>query len=283
MSAKIIDGKLISKQVLESVAQDFKNLKQKNIVPGLAVVLVGNDPASVLYVEKKQQACKNLGFFSVKISLAENVSEKELLNEIEKLNNDKKIHGILVQLPLPKHVNTEKIIEAISPKKDVDGFTSQNLGKIALGLEKDALVSCTPKGVIKLIESTGTEIKGKNVTVVGKSITVGKPLSLLLLNRNATLTVCDKFTKNLKQKCLNADILISATGKAELITKEMVKPEAVVLDVGTKKIGNKVVGDVVFEDVKEKASFITPVPGGVGPMTVACLMENTLLAAKNSL
>lgn len=277
MSAKLIDGNKLSEKVLSEVKKEVFALAKKGIVPGLAVVLVGEGPASKLYVSLKNRRAKEAGIYSEQISFPENVSEKELIKKIEELNKNKKIHGILVQLPLPKHIDEKKVIEKILPEKDVDGFTSVNFGKLMQG--EEFFVPCTPKGIVKLIESTGTEISGKNCVVVGRSITVGKPVSLMMLNRNATVSICHSKTKNLAEHTKNADILIVAVGKPDLISKSMVKKGAVVIDAGINEVNGKTVGDV-SEDVKEVASYITPVPGGVGPMTVACLMENTVLVAK---
>lgn len=276
LSAQLIDGKKQSSEILSKVKKEISSLQKR---PVLAVILVGENPASKLYIEKKQQACAEVGIESKLFSFPENVAEQELLEKIQGLNDDSSVSGILVQLPLPENINRNNVLQSIAPSKDVDGFTAENLGKLALGIEE--MVSCTAMGIIKLIESTSTKLEGKNVCVVNHSIVVGRPLAQLLLNRNATVAVCHKFTKNLSEFTKNADVLISATGVAGLIKKGMVKEGAVVIDAGIARNGDTVVGDIDFNAVKEIASFITPVPGGVGPMTVACLMENTLKAAKN--
>jgi len=278
MTAKIIDGKKIAFELVESLKPRVVALKEKGIQPCLAVVLVGENSASKLYVSKKQKSCELLGIKSLLIEKPENVSEKEILQEIEKLNSDSAVHGVLVQLPLPEEIDYVKVIEAIDPKKDVDGFTSKNMGKLVLGKEK--LASCTPKGVIKLIESTGKKLGGVEVCIIGHGIAVGLPLSIMLLNRNATVTVCDKYTQFLGQKSSQCDILVSCAGVPNLLRAKMVKEGAIVIDVGINHVNGKLCGDAAFDEVKEKASFITPVPGGVGPMTVACLMENTIIVAE---
>ncbi|MAG22174.1 MAG: bifunctional methylenetetrahydrofolate dehydrogenase/methenyltetrahydrofolate cyclohydrolase [Candidatus Diapherotrites archaeon] len=275
MPAKLIDGKAIAEQVLSKVKAVTAKLQKK---PTLAVVLVGDNNASELYVRKKQEACEKVGINSKLVSSCGTVSEEDILKQIEELNNDSAVNGILVQLPLPKQVDRNKVLEAISPAKDVDGFTAENLGKLALGIEE--FVSCTASGIVKLIESTGTNLEGKNVCVVNHSIVVGRPLVQLLLNRNATVSVCHKFTKNLSEFTKNADVVVTAAGVPNLIKGDMIKQGAIVIDAGIIRDDKKLVGDIDFDSVKEIASHITPVPGGVGPMTVACLIENTLKAAK---
>lgn len=267
-----IDGKQIAKEIKEKIKQEIENYEKK---PGLAVILVGEDPASQVYVRNKEKACEKIGYYSEKIVLSKDTSEKDLLDLVEKLNNDEKIHGILVQLPLPSHMDADKVIATINPKKDVDGFHAINIGNLLIG--KDTIVSCTPKGIIELIKSTGIEISGKEAVVVGRSNIVGKPVAVLLLQNNATVTICHSRTKNLKEHCQRADILVAAIGRPNFITEEMVKQGAVVIDVGINRLDDgKLAGDVDYESVKEKVSFITPVPGGVGPMTIAMLMQNTL-------
>jgi methylenetetrahydrofolate dehydrogenase (NADP+) / methenyltetrahydrofolate cyclohydrolase len=267
-----IDGKQIAKEIKEKIKQEVANLNTK---PGLAVILVGEDPASEVYVRNKEKACQAIGYYSEKIVLPKETTEKELLDLVEKLNNNNEIHGILVQLPLPKHIDSDKVIATINPKKDVDGFHAINIGNLLIG--KDTIVSCTPKGIIELIKSTGIDISGKEAVVVGRSNIVGKPVSVLLLQNNATVTICHSRTKDLKSHCLNADILVAAIGRPKFITEDMVKQGAVIIDVGINRLEDgKLVGDVDYENVKEKASHITPVPGGVGPMTIAMLMQNTL-------
>ena len=248
-------------------------------MPGLAVVIVGNDPASRVYVNSKKKACDEIGYYSVEYALDESTTEDELLALVEKLNSDDKIDGILVQLPLPKHINEEKIINAITPEKDVDAFHPVNVGKIMIG--NFDFLPCTPAGVMELIDEAGIDLTGKNCVVVGRSNIVGKPQAMLLLHRNATVTICHSKTVNLKEICLTADVLVVAVGRAEMITGDYVKEGAVVIDVGMNRLENKkLVGDVEFESAEKKASYITPVPGGVGPMTIATLMKNTLTAAK---
>ncbi|CAN5494827.1 bifunctional methylenetetrahydrofolate dehydrogenase/methenyltetrahydrofolate cyclohydrolase FolD [soil metagenome] len=290
MSEKIIDGKKISLEILEEVKNEAMLLKEKNIVPGLAFILVGEDPASKVYVSSKAKACEAAGFYSVTERLEENVSENELIELIDKFNKDNKIHGILVQLPLPKGIDENKIIQAIDPAKDVDGFHPVNLGKLVAGLK--GFIPCTPAGIVELIKRTGIETSGKNVTVIGRSNIVGKPAANLFLQKdiNSTVTVCHSGTKNLNEFTQKADILIAAIGKADFVKKEMIKEGCTIIDVGinrvedkTKKSGYRITGDVDFQDCIDKCSHITPVPGGVGPMTIAMLMRNTLESAKNLL
>ncbi len=276
MPAKLIDGKGIAAKVLEAAKSRVSGLSFK---PVLAVVLVGEDPASKLYVQKKQDACENVGIESKLVSFPETISQQDLIAKIEALNSDESVNGILVQLPLPKGLDRNAVLETVSPSKDVDGFTAENLGLLALGVEE--MVSCTPKGIIKLIESTGTDLKGKNCCIVNHSIVVGRPLAQLFLNRNATVSIIHQFTKDLSEFTKNADVVITAAGVSDLIKADMVKDGAIVIDAGIARKNGKLVGDVDFEAVKEVASFITPVPGGVGPMTVACLIDNTIVAAEN--
>ena len=273
MPAKIIDGNKIAKSILEDIKNKVKNMKEK---PGLALVMVGSNPASEVYVNFKEKDSKEAGFYCERYNLDEKTSEMDLISLLNQLNNNSKIHGVLVQLPLPKQIDEKLITDSILPKKDVDGFTTVNLG--SLMSEKTILAPATAIAVIQLIESTGTKIEGKNVVVVGRSNIVGKPVAMMLLEKNATVTVCHSKTKNMQEYTKKADILIVAVGKPNLIKKEMVKEGAVVIDVGINRMGNKLIGDVDFESVKEVAGFITPVPGGVGPMTRAMLMENTLKA-----
>lgn len=289
MSAKIIDGKEIAAQVRREVAEKTAALKEKGTTPCLAVILVGENPASVSYVTGKQKALAEAGMADRSMHLPESTTEEELLEIISKLNNDKTVHGILVQLPLPKHINEEKIILAISPEKDVDGFHPVNVGNLVIG--KKCFLPCTPHGIIVLLQKMNIETSGKHAVVIGRSNIVGKPVSLLLARKetNCTVTICHTGTKNMPEITRQADIVIAAAGKPHTLTKEMIKPGAVVIDVGvnripdpTKKSGFRLVGDCDFEDLKETAGFITPVPGGVGPMTIAMLMQNTLEAAENS-
>lgn len=272
----IIDGKAVSLAVKERVRDE---IAEKNLKIGLAVVIVGNNQASRVYVNNKKKACEFCGIISYEYALPEETTEKELLELVETLNGDANINGILVQLPLPKQIDEKKIIEHISPSKDVDAFHAVNVGKIMIG--DYAFLPCTPAGVMELIHSTETEISGKECVVIGRSNIVGKPMAMLLLHENATVTVCHSRTKNLPEVCRRADILVSAVGKANFVTPDMVKEGAVVIDVGmNRNEEGKLCGDVDFEKVKDKCSFITPVPGGVGPMTIAMLMENTLRAKK---
>jgi methylenetetrahydrofolate dehydrogenase (NADP+) / methenyltetrahydrofolate cyclohydrolase len=281
MSAKILDGKKIALEIKEELRLEIKKLKEKGIVPGLAVILVGSDPASKIYVASKKKACEEVGINSKVLEMSENTTQQELEVTIEKLNQDEKIHGILVQLPLPGHIDEEKIIESIDPKKDVDCFHPENVGKLSIGVGN--IFPCTPAGIIEILKRNDIEIAGQECVVVGRSNIVGKPMAMLLLNNNATVTIAHSKTKNLAEVTKRADILISAVGKAGLITKDMVKKRAVVVDVGMNRLENgKLAGDVDFDQVKEIASAITPVPGGVGPMTIAMLMRNTVEAAKSS-
>ena len=274
----IIDGKKCSEEILENLRRDISEYKEKTgKVPGLAVIILGNNAASKIYVKSKIRACEKTGILSREIILDENISEEELINEIEKLNNDKNINGILVQLPLPPHINEKKICEAISVKKDVDGFKAENLGKIMLG-DDDGFISCTPQGIIYLIDQLNMDLHGKNVVVVGRSNIVGKPVASLLINKGATTTVCNSRTKDLAGILKKADIIVIAIGKAKFLTKDMVKEGAVVIDVGINRVDGKICGDVDFENVKDIVSHITPVPGGVGPMTIAMLLKNTVKA-----
>jgi len=279
--AKIIDGRKISNQIKANIKTQVEKMEKK---PGLAVVLVGENPASIVYVRAKQRACKKAGIFSKKITLAKTVGQNKLLSVIKKLNNDKKIHGILVQFPLPKGLDEDKVINTIDPKKDVDVFHPQNIGRLYMQKNiKDLdnfLAPCTPKGIIKLIQSTGIKIEGKNAVVVGRSNLVGKPVSALLTAKNATVTLTHSRTKNLKEHTRRADILVAAVGRPKTIKADMVKKGAIVIDVGITRTDSGLVGDVDFEKVKNVAGHITPVPGGVGPMTIASLLENTLLLSK---
>lgn len=277
--AQIIDGKQISAQVKEDVKAEVARLKGQGISVGLAVVIVGDDPASRIYVNNKKKACEALGIHSEEFALPQDTSEEELLALVSRLNEDDTINGILVQLPLPGHIDEKKIIAAISPKKDVDAFHAVNVGQIMIG-DYDFL-PCTPAGCMELIHSTGVSVASKRCVVVGRSNIVGKPMAMLLLHESGTVTICHSKTQNLAEICRGADILVAAVGRAKLITKEMVKPGAVVIDVGMNRDENgKLCGDVDFAGVSEVAGYITPVPGGVGPMTIAMLMKNTVMAAK---
>ncbi|MFZ2537997.1 MAG: bifunctional methylenetetrahydrofolate dehydrogenase/methenyltetrahydrofolate cyclohydrolase FolD [Oscillospiraceae bacterium] len=279
MMAKIIDGKQISADIKETVRQEVLALSMDGISVGLAVIIVGDNQASRVYVNSKKKACEALGIHSEEYALNAQTSQVELLNLVEKLNNNPDINGILVQLPLPSHIDEKKIIESISPLKDVDAFHASNVGKIMIG-DYDFL-PCTPAGCMELIHSTGITISGKTCVVVGRSNIVGKPMAMLLLHESGTVTICHSRTTNLKEVCKTADILVAAVGKAKIITAGMVKEGAVVIDVGMNRDENgKLCGDVDFEGVSKVAEYITPVPGGVGPMTIATLMKNTVIAAK---
>ncbi len=279
MSAQIISGKELSAQIREELKGKVAELKAKGKHPGLAVILVGEDPASTVYVNNKEKACQETGIYSEVLRMPASTSQAELLKQIEAYNGDAKINGILVQLPLPGHIDETEVIRAISPKKDVDGFHVQSAGALFTGLP--GFVSCTPKACIKLIKKTGVDIRGKHAVVVGRSNIVGKPVSVLLLNENATVTMCHSKTQDLAAVCASADILVAAIGRAEFITGEFVKPGAVVIDVGINRgADGKLKGDVQFDEAAEKAAYITPVPGGVGPMTITMLMENTVEACE---
>ena len=281
MPAQILDGKALAEQIRQGLKKRVERLKQEHgLTPGLATVLVGDNPASKVYVNIKEKTCKEVGIKSERMDLPENTSEEELIALIKTLNGRKDIHGILVQLPLPKGLNEKRILDLIDPAKDVDGFHYANMGQFFLG--NKGVIPCTPKGVMALIDSTQQDLTGKHAVVVGRSNTVGKPAALLLLDKNCTVTVCHSRTKDLGEMTRQADVLVAAVGKAHLITKEMVKEGAIVIDVGINRVDGKLVGDVDFEAVKEIASFITPVPGGVGPMTVAMLMETTLDIAEKA-
>lgn len=277
--AQIIDGKAVSRQVRERVANETAKLKEKGVTPGLAVIIVGEDPASQVYVRNKEKACEEVGFYSEKFALPENTTQEELNALVKKLNNDPKINGVLCQLPLPNHLDDKEVINLIDPIKDVDAFHPVNVGAIMIGDYN--FLPCTPAGVMELIRSTGVDVSGKKAVVMGRSNIVGKPMAMLLLHENATVEITHSRTNNLAETTGQADILVAAIGKAKFVKKDMVKQDAVVIDVGMNRDENgKLCGDVDFEDVKDKCSFITPVPGGVGPMTISMLMQNTLTAAK---
>ena len=275
----IIDGKAVSKKVKEDVKEECEQLKAKGVTPGLAVIIVGDDPASQVYVHNKEVACEACGFYSVKYALPAETTQEELNALIDKLNKDDKINGILCQLPLPSHLDDKEVINRIDPLKDVDAFHPVNVGAIMIGDYN--YLPCTPAGVMELIHSTGVDVSGKKAVVMGRSNIVGKPMAMLLLHENATVEITHSRTQNLADITKEADILVAAIGKAKFVKADMVKDGAVVIDVGMNRDENgKLCGDVDFEDVKDKCSFITPVPGGVGPMTIAMLMKNTLTAAK---
>lgn len=280
MAAKIIDGKAIAARIKEDLKAKISELTSQGRQPGLAVVIVGDNPSSRKYVNMKKKACAALGIYSEEHALPEDCTQAELLRLVDNLNNNLKIHGILVQLPLPQHLDEHSVIERISPAKDVDGFHPVNVGKLLIGMP--GFVSCTPAGVMELIKETGVSIKGKECVVIGRSNIVGKPQAALLLREHGTVTVCHSRTANLPEVCRRADILVAAVGKPEFITGEMIKPGAVVIDVGTSvNAAGKQVGDVHFQSAVEVAGWITPVPGGVGPMTIAMLMKNTVESAAN--
>ena len=275
----IIDGKKISAEVKEEVRVKVAALKEKGVSVGLAVVLVGEDPASKVYVNNKKKACEALGIESFEYLLPADTTQEDLLELIEKLNDDERVDGMLVQLPLPRHLDEKAVIAAISPDKDVDAFHAVNVGKIMIG--DYTFAPCTPSGIIELIERSGISLEGKNCVVIGRSNIVGKPMSMLLLHKNATVTICHSRTKNLADVVKGADVVVAAVGKAKFVTADMVKEGAVVIDVGINRMDNgKLCGDVDFDAVAPKCSYITPVPGGVGPMTIAVLMQNTLKAAE---
>lgn len=279
MNAKILDGKKIASDMAEELKKEIEDLKIKEITPGLAVVVVGSDPASQIYVRNKKKTAEKLGMHSVVHEMEEDISQDKLVRLIGELNSDGKVHGILVQLPLPKHLNEKEIILAIDPKKDVDCFHPENLGKFfAEGAE---IFPCTPSGIIELLKRNEIKIFGKECVVVGRSNIVGKPTAIMLLENNATVTICHSKTKDLKKHCRKADIIVAAVGKPKFITADMVKDGAVVIDVGINQMDDGTLkGDVDFEEVKKIAAVITPVPGGVGPMTIACLMKNAVMLAK---
>ncbi|BAF71624.1 bifunctional methylenetetrahydrofolate dehydrogenase/methenyltetrahydrofolate cyclohydrolase FolD [Sulfurovum sp. NBC37-1] len=277
---QLIDGKSLAHKVQENVAKEVEELKQvKNIVPGLAVLLIGDDPASHAYVNMKAKACERVGFYSITHNMPDTISQDEIIATIEMMNANPRIDGILVQLPLPKHIDTNKILEVIDPKKDVDGFHAYNVGRLVTGL--DSFVACTPLGVMKMFEEYEIDLEGKDVCVVGASNIVGKPMASLLLNANATVTITHIFTKDLKAHTSQADIVVVGVGVPGLIKEDMVKEGAIVIDIGINRIEDgSLVGDVDFKNVAPKCSYITPVPGGVGPMTIAMLLSNTLKSAK---
>jgi len=279
MAATIIDGKAVSKKIRLQLTEEVANYKgETGITPGLAVVLVGEDPASQTYVRNKEKSAVKAGMYSEVHRLPAETSEEQLLNLVEKLNRDKKIHGILVQLPLPKHIDESKVLNAIDPSKDVDGFHPVNAGNLFIG--QDSFIPCTPHGIMELIADQGVDLKGKQAVVVGRSNIVGKPIAMLLLQQHATVTICHSRTADLGAVTRQADVLVVAVGRPNFITGDMVKPGAVVIDVGINRVGEGLVGDVDFESAKAVAGSITPVPGGVGPMTITMLLKNTLAAAK---
>ncbi len=282
MTSKIIDGRLIAKKIKKELHDEVCKLKRKyKIKPTLATVIIGNDPSSELYLKLRENACKEVGINTIYTRLKDNVTEKETVDSIRVLNNDESIHGILVQYPVPSHISQNNLISAINPSKDVEGFNPVNIGKTLLGDEY--IIPCTPLSVLTIIEHENENIKGKDIVIINHSNVVGKPLAALLLNRNATVSICHIFTKNLKFYSSNADILISAVGKPKFITKEYVKENAFIIDVGIAKTEEGISGDINFESVKEKVGKITPVPGGVGPVTITSSIQNTIKLYKNSI
>lgn len=281
MAAAILDGKAMSAALRAEIAERASQLKEKGVTPGLAVILVGNDPASEIYVRNKGKGCEETGIYSRTIRMPEETTQQELENEIGRLNADPAIHGILVQLPLPRQLDEQAALAKILPEKDVDGFHLINAGHMMTGTE--GVIACTPQGALHMIRSTGVDLNGKEAVVIGRSNIVGKPMAMLLLRENCTVTVCHSRTKDLAAHTRRADILVAAVGKAGFVTADMVKPGAVVIDVGINRVDGKVCGDVDFEQVKEKAGWITPVPGGVGKMTITMLLQNTVDAAERTL
>lgn len=275
--AKILDGKLMAEELTRDQARRVAEMTAKGVVPGLAVVLVGEDPASQIYVRNKGIACETVGMHSKTIRLPQSTSQDEVIAVIDELNTDAAIHGILVQLPLPRHLDEAAVLARILPQKDVDGFHISNAGKLFSG--QTGVVPCTPKGIIHMLKQGGVDLAGKDAVVIGRSNIVGKPAAMLLLNENCTVTICHSRTHNLKEHCRRADILVAAIGKPRFVTADMVKPGAAVVDVGINRVDGKVVGDVDYEAVSEVAGYITPVPGGVGKLTISMLIENTLEAA----
>lgn len=280
MAAQLLDGKTMSNELREKLALRVDNLKARGVTPGLAVILVGEDPASQIYVKNKGLGCAQVGMHSVTIRLTETTTQQELETQIDQLNGDSSIHGILVQLPLPAGLDEAAALARIAPEKDVDGFHVVNAGKLFTG--QKGVVACTPKGAMEMIRRTGIDLSGKEAVVVGRSNIVGKPMAMLLLQQNATVTMCHSRTQHLAEHTRRADVLVAAVGKPRFITADMVKPGAIVIDVGINRVDGKVVGDVDFDAVKEVASWITPVPGGVGRMTITMLLENTIEAAERT-
>ena len=275
----IIDGKEFSKKILEEISNEQKEIvERKNVrLAGLAVIIVGENPASQVYVRNKTRACEKVGFYSETIKLEENISEDDLIKKIEELNEDDKIDGILVQLPLPKHIDELKVVNSIKPEKDVDGFSNVNVGKMVIG-DGSGFLSCTPYGIMQLLEGYDIDVDGKDVVVVGRSNIVGKPMAMMLIQKGATVQVCNSRTKDLSKKLKKADIIVVAVGVPRMIKATDVKEGVVVIDVGINRVDGKLCGDVDYEDVAQKASYITPVPGGVGPMTIASLIKNTFIS-----
>ena len=282
MSAQLIDGKTLAQEIRQEIAKDIELLVgQTGVCPGLAVVLVGDDPASAVYVRNKKKACDTAGLYVDDHALSATTTQEELLKLIDQLNNDPKIHGILVQLPLPSQIDSQTVLNTVSPDKDADGFHPYNIGRLVAG--DPVFVPCTPKGVMRMIESAGQSVKGKRAVILGRSNIVGKPVAMLLMHQHATVTICHSRTTDLPGMCKEADILVAAIGKAQFVKSDMVKPGAIVIDVGINRLDDgRLVGDVDFEPVKEVAGWLSPVPGGVGPMTIAMLLANTLEGAKRA-
>ena len=281
MKAELISGKTMSEEIRKEIGERVEKLRaERGVTPGLAVILVGNDPASEIYVNNKGKGCAEVGMVSETIKLPAETEQEALIDKIRELNADDRIHGILVQLPLPRHLDENAVLAEIAPEKDVDGFHLLNVGRLMTG--EDGVVACTPKGALKMIKSTGIDLNGKEAVVIGRSNIVGKPMAMLLLRENCTVTMCHSRTKDLAAHTRNADVLVVAIGKARFVTADMVKPGAVVIDVGINRVDGKVVGDVDFDSVSEVAGWITPVPGGVGKMTITMLLENTLEAAERA-
>ena len=281
MAAEILSGKIMSESLRKEIAERVSALKERGLTPGLAVILVGNDPASEIYVRNKGNGCAEVGMYSRTINMPEETTQEQLEAAIEELNSDSAIHGILVQLPLPKHLDENAALAKILPEKDVDGFHLINAGHMLTGTP--GVVACTPKGALYMIQSTGVDLNGKEAVVIGRSNIVGKPMAMLLLQQNCTVTMCHSRTKNLAEHTRRADVLVAAVGKAGFVTADMVKPGAIVIDVGINRVDGKVKGDVDFDAVKEVAGYITPVPGGVGKMTITMLLMNTVEAAERTL
>ena len=281
MAAEILSGKIMSESLRKEIAERVSALKERGLTPGLAVILVGNDPASEIYVRNKGNGCAEVGMYSRTINMPEETTQEQLEAAIEQLNNDSAIHGILVQLPLPKHLDENAALAKILPEKDVDGFHLINAGHMLTGTP--GVVACTPKGALYMIKSTGVDLNGKEAVVIGRSNIVGRPMAMLLLQQNCTVTMCHSRTKNLAEHTRRADVLVAAVGKAGFVTADMVKPGAIVIDVGINRVDGKVKGDVDFDAVKEVAGYITPVPGGVGKMTITMLLMNTVEAAERTL
>lgn len=275
----ILDGKKLAEKIQHKISEEISELKKNNIVPGLAVVMVGDNPASAVYVRNKKKKCGEVGIKSIEHHLPDKTRQSELIDLIKKLNKNKEIDGILVQLPLPKHIDNQLVLESILPEKDVDGFHPQNIGRLVLG--EEAFVACTPLGVMAMIDSVGYNLKGKDAVVIGRSNIVGKPMAILLMQRDATVTICHSKTNDLKNKIGSADVVVAAIGRPGFVRGEWIKNGALVIDVGINRTNdNKLLGDVEFNKAKERAAYITPVPGGVGPMTITMLLQNTLVACK---